>query len=42
MAEGRAGLDVAINYKQGELRASLKAAAPTGIDVYFEMPAANI
>jgi NADPH-dependent curcumin reductase CurA len=30
------GLDAAINYKQGELRASLKAAAPKGIDVYFE------
>jgi NADPH-dependent curcumin reductase CurA len=30
------GLDVAINYKKGELRASLKAAAPQGIDVYFE------
>jgi NADPH-dependent curcumin reductase CurA len=30
------GLDVAINYKQGELRTSLKAAAPKGIDVYFE------
>ncbi|HMI73602.1 MAG TPA: NADP-dependent oxidoreductase [Steroidobacteraceae bacterium] len=30
------GLDVAINYKTGELRASLKAAAPKGIDVYFE------
>jgi NADPH-dependent curcumin reductase CurA len=30
------GLDVAINYKKGELRASLKAAAPRGIDVYFE------
>jgi NADPH-dependent curcumin reductase CurA len=30
------GLDVAINYKQGELRNSLKAAAPKGIDVYFD------
>jgi len=30
------GLDVAINYKKGELRASLKVAAPKGIDVYFE------
>jgi NADPH-dependent curcumin reductase CurA len=30
------GLDVAINYKSGELRTSLKAAAPKGIDVYFE------
>jgi NADPH-dependent curcumin reductase CurA len=30
------GLDVAINYKSGELHASLKAAAPKGIDVYFE------
>jgi NADPH-dependent curcumin reductase CurA len=29
-------LDVAINYKMGELRTSLKAAAPKGIDVYFE------
>jgi NADPH-dependent curcumin reductase CurA len=30
------GLDVAINYKKGELRTALKAAAPKGIDVYFE------
>jgi NADPH-dependent curcumin reductase CurA len=30
------GLDVAINYKKGELRTSLKAAATKGIDVYFE------
>jgi NADPH-dependent curcumin reductase CurA len=30
------GLDAAINYKQGELRHTLKAAAPKGIDVYFE------
>jgi len=30
------GLDAAINYKKGELRSSLKAAAPNGIDVYFE------
>jgi NADPH-dependent curcumin reductase CurA len=30
------GLDAAINYKQGELRHALKAAAPKGIDVYFE------
>jgi NADPH-dependent curcumin reductase CurA len=30
------GLDAAINYKQGELRQALKAAAPKGIDVYFE------
>src|SRR5450631_3152567 len=30
------GLDAVINYKQGELRSSLKAAAPKGIDVYFE------
>ena len=30
------GLDVAINYKKGELRTSLKAAAAKGIDVYFE------
>ena len=30
------GLDVAINYKRGELRTALKAAAPKGIDVYFE------
>jgi NADPH-dependent curcumin reductase CurA len=30
------GLDVAINYKKGELRTSLKAAASKGIDVYFE------
>jgi NADPH-dependent curcumin reductase CurA len=30
------GLDAVINYKQGELRSALKAAAPKGIDVYFE------
>jgi len=30
------GVDAAINYKRGELRTSLKAAAPKGIDVYFE------
>jgi NADPH-dependent curcumin reductase CurA len=30
------GLDAVINYKKGELRTSLKAAAPQGIDVYFE------
>lgn len=30
------GLDAAINYKQGELRHTLKAAAPKGIDVYFD------
>jgi NADPH-dependent curcumin reductase CurA len=30
------GLDAVINYKQGPLRAALKAAAPRGIDVYFE------
>ena len=30
------GVDAAINYKKGELRTSLKAAAPKGIDVYFE------
>ena len=30
------GLDVAINYKEGSLRKNLKAAAPNGIDVYFE------
>jgi NADPH-dependent curcumin reductase CurA len=30
------GLDAAINYKKGELRTSLKAAAPKGIDVYFD------
>jgi hypothetical protein len=29
-------LDAVINYKQGELRSALKAAAPKGIDVYFE------
>jgi hypothetical protein len=29
-------LDAVINYKQGELRSTLKAAAPKGIDVYFE------
>ena len=30
------GLDAVINYKQGDLRTALKAAAPKGIDVYFE------
>jgi hypothetical protein len=30
------GLDAAINYKNGELRHTLKSAAPKGIDVYFE------
>jgi NADPH-dependent curcumin reductase CurA len=30
------GLDAAINYKQGELRHTLKAAAPKGVDVYFD------
>ena len=30
------GLDAVINYKKGDLRAALKAAAPKGIDVYFE------
>ena len=30
------GLDAVINYKSGELRSSLKAAAPHGIDVYFD------
>jgi NADPH-dependent curcumin reductase CurA len=30
------GVDVAINYREGVLRKSLKAAAPKGIDVYFE------
>ena len=30
------GLDVAINYNEGVLRKNLKAAAPNGIDVYFD------
>jgi NADPH-dependent curcumin reductase CurA len=30
------GLDAVINYRVGELRSSLKAAAPKGIDVYFD------
>ena len=30
------GLDVAINYKDGPIRKSLKAAATNGLDVYFE------
>jgi NADPH-dependent curcumin reductase CurA len=30
------GLDAVINYKDGTLRQDLKAAAPKGIDVYFE------
>jgi NADPH-dependent curcumin reductase CurA len=31
-----AGVDVAINYRSGVLRKLLKAAAPDGIDVYFD------
>jgi len=31
-----AGLDAVINYRAGSLRKSLKAAAPDGIDVYFD------
>ena len=30
------GLDVALNYNEGVLRRNLKAAAPNGIDVYFD------
>jgi NADPH-dependent curcumin reductase CurA len=30
------GLDAVINYKSAELRSALKAAAPKGIDVYFD------
>jgi hypothetical protein len=30
------GLDAVINYKKQELRSALKAAAPRGIDVYFD------
>jgi hypothetical protein len=30
------GFDAAIDYRQGELEAQLKAAAPDGVDVYFE------
>jgi len=30
------GVDAVINYKDGQLRKDLKAAAPEGIDVYFE------
>ena len=30
------GLDVAINYNEGVLRKNLKAAAPNGLDVYFD------
>jgi NADPH-dependent curcumin reductase CurA len=30
------GFDAAIDYKQGDLRGQLKAAAPDGIDVYFD------
>ena len=33
---GELGADVAINYRDGVLRKALKAAAPNGIDVYFE------
>lgn len=32
----KVGLDVAINYRDGVLRKSLKAAAPNGLDVYFD------
>jgi hypothetical protein len=31
-----AGLDAAINYKKEPIRAALKAAAPNGVDVYFD------
>lgn len=31
-----AGFDACINYKQGPLAASLKAACPDGIDIYFD------
>src|SRR6202011_3710367 len=34
--EEELGPGAAINYKKGDLRTSLKAAAPKGIDVYFE------
>ena len=34
--EETVGLDVAINYNDGVLRKSLKAAAPNGLDVYFD------
>ena len=30
------GLDAAINYREGVLRKNLKAAAPNGLDVYFD------
>ena len=33
---GTLGLDVAINYRVGVLRRNLKAAAPNGLDVYFD------
>jgi NADPH-dependent curcumin reductase CurA len=31
-----AGVDVAINYKKGDLKKAIKEACPEGIDVYFE------
>ncbi|MEL7028492.1 MAG: NADP-dependent oxidoreductase [Pseudomonadota bacterium] len=34
--ESTAGLDAVIDYKDGVLRKTLKAAAPDGIDVYFD------
>lgn len=30
------GFDVAINYKKGDMKAALKAAAPKGVDCYFD------
>ncbi len=33
---GRYGFDAAVNYKDGPIRKQLRAAAPDGIDVYFD------
>lgn len=33
---GTLGFDAAVDYKAGDLRAQLKAAAPGGVDVYFD------
>lgn len=35
------GFDACVNYKEGDLRSSLKAACPDGIDVYFDNVGGN-
>jgi NADPH-dependent curcumin reductase CurA len=39
---GELGLDSAIDYKQGEVRRQLRAAAPDGVDVYFDNTGGDI